>query len=369
MVGDNRGFAERHSGRVATYSLPTKTLLHQRLGEDRSLPMSGGVALFGDTDGDGTGDLAVGETDYASVGSVAILSGSDGSLLRRIVPATPNTWFVETVAAVPNLDADGIGEIALDGTAIAALVVGVHPDGQVEIAAGSPESSVAGLRRGAFTVFSAVSAAKVIQRFGSFPSERLGAAVAFVGELSGDLHGEWAVGAPASNKSADAAGRLLVVDGKNGRTFAELRGEKAGDCFATAIAAPGDGDGDGVPDLVVGAPCIGANNLGRVTLFSGSTLGVLARFDGREGGQLGARLLDLGDVNHDGLSEVVMPTDLWNSSVVSLVSLRNGDRVAAIRVDPRYFGETLAALPPWLRDSNPGSFLVIGEPHAALDGR
>ncbi len=94
-----------------------------------SIPAPAGELQFGqalaradDVNGDGTPDLTVGSpsglfdaTPFTS--RVRILSGADGSILRTISPSTPQEQnlraFGKAVAAIDDLDGDGVGDVAL----------------------------------------------------------------------------------------------------------------------------------------------------------------------------------------------------------------------------------------------------------------
>jgi len=104
-----------------------------------------------------------------------------------------------------------------------------------------------------------------------------------------------ALGLTAGTRPLDSAPRVLV---------GELADERAG----ASVAVPGDLDGDGVPDLVIGAP--GADDgAGRVYVLSGAVLAekrfVQLRDDalvleGAPGSQFGALVESAGDVDGDG---------------------------------------------------------------------
>ena len=71
-----------------------------------------GLALLDDIDGDGEPDLLVSApfedaAAGAAAGVVRILSGVDGSELRRHEGGFAGAWFGATVAAVGDLDGDG----------------------------------------------------------------------------------------------------------------------------------------------------------------------------------------------------------------------------------------------------------------------
>jgi hypothetical protein len=78
-----------------------------------------------------------------------------------------------------------------------------------------------------------------------------------------------------------------------------LRGTESGDNFGWVAADIGDLDGDGVTELLI--PAIGLNqSAGRVTVYSGATRRVLFTLDGEPGQSLGYSVSAAGDVNADG---------------------------------------------------------------------
>lgn len=111
-----------------------------------------------------------------------------------------------------------------------------------------------------------------------FPSSTsnaaLGFAVAGLGDLNGDGYEEYAISKP--DFSYTAKGRVNVVYGDEDSygSFVSLEGEAVGDLTGYAVANAGDVDGDGVNDLLVGAPLEDTSGLdaGSVYFVSGDSI-------------------------------------------------------------------------------------------------
>jgi hypothetical protein len=98
-----------------------------------------------------------------------------------------------------------------------------------------------------------------------------GTSVASLGDVNGDGKPDLAIGAPGAHPQGRAdAGSVFVVFGGTGHVNLRLLrpdqgyridGARPGDRTGTSVAAAGDVNGDGRPDVLVGAP--GAGNHGR----------------------------------------------------------------------------------------------------------
>ena len=87
----------------------------------------------------------------------------------------------------------------------------------------------------------------------------------------------------------------------------EWRGEGRGDQFGWIARDIGDVDGDGLHDVVTSAPTWGAagSNAGRVYVYSAGTGKLFWTADGRPGDQLGTGVEAAGDVDGDGTPDVI----------------------------------------------------------------
>lgn len=95
----------------------------------------------------------------------------------------------------------------------------------------------------------------VFTAYGQDAGALFGEAVAMLGDVDGDAQPDLAVTAPRDQSLGINVGRPFFVNGSSGRLRAlELPGAPAGAQNGRAIAAVGDVNRDGLSDLVVGAP-------------------------------------------------------------------------------------------------------------------
>jgi FG-GAP repeat len=105
--------------------------------------------------------------------------------------------------------------------------------------------------------------------------------------------------------TAAGRGRTWVYSGRTGRLIYRFHGVGS-DAQGYAIADAGDVNGDGVSDIVTGAPGDGTDE-GRAYLYSGATGKLIHRFSGfANGDSFGAAVSSAGDVNRDGRSDLLI---------------------------------------------------------------
>jgi hypothetical protein len=158
-----------------------------------------------------------------------------------------------------------------------------------------------------------------------------------------------------------------------------LRGGENTGQFGYSIAAPGDLDGDGVTDLLVGAPGESLS-CGRVHLFRGQADGTFRdwrSFSGTGTGAFGFSLAALGDVNGDGRSDFAIgaPSTSDHGAGSGSVEIffgdpRDGGRAAFRLTGPRMegkFGYAVAGA----GDVNHDGYadVIVGAPLDNLGGR
>ncbi len=189
--------------------------------------------------------------------------------------------------------------------AVLAAAGDADADGFVDVAIGAPDDgSSRSPGKGQVWVLSGYDDALLFHGRGSLQSERYGAALSALGDVNHDGHADLAVGAPGFDAGRlQEAGRVLVLSGASGCVLAELRGKASHDNLGASLAALADCDGDGAGELAIGVPGADGTALGAgaVWLVDSAALGVWQVLDGRASlDAFGSTLAALGDLDLDG---------------------------------------------------------------------
>lgn len=180
-------------------------------------------------------------------------------------------------------------------------------------------------------------------RIGEHAADAYGYSVAAVGDVTGDGLVDLAVSAVNHDGAKGDEGRVHILHGGPGLDDAApivLDGVTPSAAFGFRVAGAGDLNGDGIGDLIVGAPGDRGPSAGSgraFIWFGGAGLGGAADLEftlGLSEAQVGMDVCGVGDVNGDGFDDVAIGTN-W---------ARDGSRRRG-RVDVLYGGPGFDARP------------------------
>ena len=189
----------------------------------------------------------------------------------------------------------------------------VNGDGFADVVIGAPHTRKDGKNRlGSARVFSGKNGKGLFIFHGNFPEDQLGYSVSGAGDVNGDGLADVIVGAPYAKKKNK--GTAWVLAGPDGSVLHAFHGDSPDDHFGWTVSGAGDLNGDGFGDLLVGAPFDDKDSKfdnGSAQVFSGKDGSVLYTFTGDSSGDFfGSSVSGAGDVNGDGFADVIVGTPL-----------------------------------------------------------
>ncbi len=281
------------------------------------------VAALGDLNGDGVVDMAVGArrrdgTFTNDQGAVYFHrmanNGTSSSVSSPSFTLSTGDQFGAALASLGDFDGNGVGD----------LVIGAPGDNSGGTDRGSVYVSLltsSGTIASSVEIASGSNGGPVLAN-----SDAFGTSITSIGDFDGDGVTDIVVGAPGDDTDGPGRGAvylLLLNANRTVKSSIKIRGGTLvgdGDRFGASVASLGDIDGNGVTDIVVGAPGdngevfpgIPGNDRGAIyfllmnsdgTVSSRGKLGAPAPVDLDE---FGYSLAAVGDLNGDGLQDLAV---------------------------------------------------------------
>jgi len=151
---------------------------------------------------------------------------------------------------------------------------------------------------------------KIIREWdGEAAQDQFGWIARSIGDVDGDGIADFVTSAPSKNINGDDAGRVYVYSSASGRLIWSVDG-KPGDQLGSGLESAGDVNGDGVEDVIASAP--GAD---KAYVYSGKDGHVLVTFSGEaKGDTFGNHVSSVGDIDHDGFADVIVGAPYNNAA-------------------------------------------------------
>ncbi|MBL8696191.1 MAG: FG-GAP repeat protein [Planctomycetes bacterium] len=285
-------------GALATRAVAQQDI-HTNTGGSVGAEFGSCVCVVGDVNLDGSADIAVGIPNYdegaANRGRVQVYSGATGALL----------WSNSGTAAGDQFGFSIVG------------VADVNLDGRADVAVGAPFADPSGLSSaGQVEVLSGSNGANLLTLNGSNASDQFGRSLGFGGTVSGVRR--LLVGAPYKDNGGSARGSAFLYSLPSGTLLREWTGTQNDEHLGWSVSGGFDMTGDGVADVIVGAPDYddGGSNTGRVRTYSGaSPYSTLETLPGAgPGHKYGYSVAALQNVNNDGIGDFVVGAPDFNGT-------------------------------------------------------
>ncbi|WP_428267289.1 FG-GAP-like repeat-containing protein [Haliangium sp.] len=204
------------------------------------------------------------------------------------------------------------------------------------------------------------------QWIGEAQGDQFGWIARNIGDVDGDGVNDVTTSAPTNGQGGSAAGKIYVYSGRSGALMWSQNGA-AGDQLGIGIEAAGDVNGDGVPDVVAGAP---GGDVARI--YSGRDGAVLHTLEAEaKGDGFGTKAADVGDIDGDGHADILVGAPQNNArgegaGAAYVYSGKDGAVLATLRGEQAGDGFGSAAAGAVVGDQ---VFVVVGAPNAGPGDR
>jgi hypothetical protein len=289
---------------ILTVPAAAQDLLWSLQGSSPGEQFGRALAVIGDIDGDGVGDLAIGipgsDVAGSDAGEVRVVSGANGALLRVAYGQNPGDAFGGDVAWTGDVNGDGVSD----------LIVGATTDAKFQGAYGGQYARVLSGADGSL-IHHLVSPNSFTFRFGF--------SVHGAGDLNGDGRGDLVVGAPDFEPECPFGwwcnGAAWVFSGSDASVLYAVTSGATEWTPGYDVGGGRDLNGDGVPEWLVGNPdYFGEGNFnGHAWLYDGATGVSVGDFtDPLNNPDRYGRLVEfVGDVDGDGVEDMLFCQGEW----------------------------------------------------------
>ena len=286
----------------------------------------------GDVDGDGVPEIVASDTSQTvggltGAGRTWIIDGQTFQVLQSLTSPEPQAGAAFGRSAIDIGRVNGISELAVSA-----------PNQDVYSGSGSgcgqPTPNGCDVKQGRIYVFDAATGALLFKIDDPDPQAsgaNLGRIyMAAPGDLNGDGIPDLVASATGQNDGAlTGSGEAFAFSGKDGSLLYRIKNPnpEAGAHFGKGVSVPGDLNGDGANEIVIGAPDAsgdGEPGQGRAYVFNGRTGGLIRTLDdpfpqapgafggaafGSDLGSAGAP----GDINGDGVPDIFVDATEQNA--------------------------------------------------------
>ncbi|PSL25678.1 FG-GAP-like repeat-containing protein [Dyadobacter jiangsuensis] len=266
------------------------------------------VATAGDIDGNGLSDILIAASQNTNgeskEGSVLVKYGNANADLNSAASITlqinqPNAQFGYSIAPAGDIDADGYSDLII-GARWYTNGQGQEGEGATFIYHGSSNGQLSG--------------PTIIQ--GNQYNAAMGNKVSSAGDVNGDGYSDILVGSYAFDHGQTDEGQVFVFHGSAGTIGLTPRGVSTGTTsgalLGSSVSIIGDYNGDGLNDILAGAPNFDGGQVGEGAVFlsfgdaATGTNSMKKLESDQQNAKLGCSVSGAGDHNGDGFDDLVI---------------------------------------------------------------
>ena len=300
------------------------------IGENSYDRSGSSVSSAGDVDGDGLDDLIIGapfnDDGGEDNGKVYLFLGSSLASNYTIDISQADYAFIgESQSDYPGNSLSSAGDV--DGDGLEDIIIAAYKNNDGGLDAGKTYL-ILGASLGSNPTIDLAQAD--YEFIGENQGDYSGSSVSNAGDIDGDGLSDLLIGASGANANDDGgvrAGKTYLILGASLGSSSTIDlsqadyifiGESGSDSLGHSVSNAGDIDGDGLDDILIGAPHNdeGGGDAGQTYLFLGSSLGpngglYLSQADyvftgENQGDASGYSVSNAGDVDGDGLSDLLI---------------------------------------------------------------